>query len=108
MYGVMAYSVAERRAEMAIRIALGARGAQVRRLVIGQGLRLVMIGAAIGIVAGANLTRLLSSLLFGLSPFDAAAYAGMFLFLFTVALVATWLPARRATTVDPMIVLRSN
>jgi predicted permease len=108
LYGVMAYSVAERRAEMAIRIALGARGTQVQGLVMRQGLRLVIIGAALGILAGASLTRLLSSLLFGLSPFDAAAYAGVLVFLFTVALVATWLPARRVTTIDPIIVLRSN
>jgi predicted permease len=108
LYGVMSYSVAERRAEMAIRMALGATGIQVQALVIRQGLRLVLIGASLGILAGANIARLVSSLLFGLNPFDAVAYGAVLLFLLAVAFVASWLPARRATTIDPISLLRSN
>ena len=108
LYGVMACTVAERTGEIAIRIALGANHLRVQGLVIRQGLRLVLIGTVIGIVAGANVAGLFSSLLFGISPFDPLAYTGVSAFLFAVALLATWLPARRASSVDPMMALRSN
>jgi predicted permease len=106
LYGVMAYSVAQRTREIGIRMALGAGRRHVLRLVLGQGLRLVGIGVALGVACGAAVSRLLSSLLFGLSPFDPIAYVGVSLFLIAVALVAGYLPARRGAMVDPMVALR--
>jgi macrolide transport system ATP-binding/permease protein len=106
IYGVMAYSVSQRTREIGIRMALGADRSNVVRLVLGQGLRLVGLGALLGLAGGVAVSRLLSSLLFGLSPFDPLAYAGVLFFLLLVALLAIFLPARRAATVDPMIALR--
>ena len=106
IYGVMAYSVNHRTREIGIRMALGASYRDVLRLIVGQGLRLVTIGVALGLAGGAALSRLLSSMLFGLSPFDPFAYVCVSLFLVTVALAATYLPAWRASKVDPMVALR--
>jgi putative ABC transport system permease protein len=106
LYGVMAYSVVQRRREIGIRMALGAQQRNVLGIVFGQGLRLVGIGAALGVAGGAAVSRVLRSLLFGLSPFDPIAYVCVSLFLVAVALLACYLPARRATKVDPLTALR--
>jgi putative ABC transport system permease protein len=106
IYGVIAYSVAQRRGEIGIRIALGARTSDVLRLVIGEGLILVGAGVATGLVAAAAASRLLASLLYGISPHDPLIFAGTALALAAVALAATWLPARRAARIDPIVSLR--
>jgi putative ABC transport system permease protein len=106
IYGVIAYSVGQRTHEFGIRIALGAQTRDVLGLVMGQGLRMTLIGVAVGLAAAAGLTNLMESLLFGTRPTDPATYLGVALLLLMVALVACWLPARRATRVDPMVALR--
>ena len=106
VYGVMSYSVSQRTREIGIRMALGANRRDVLRLITGQGLRLVCLGAALGIAGGAAVSRLLVSLLFGLSPLDPIAYISVALLLVLIALSATYLPARRAASVDPLEALR--
>jgi putative ABC transport system permease protein len=106
IHGVLAYSVTQRTQEIGIRMALGADRSQVLRVVLGQALGMVGIGLAVGIAASIGLTRLMSSLLYGVSPIDPRTYIGMSLLLATVAMVASYLPARRATRVDPLVALR--
>jgi predicted permease len=108
IYGVMAYTTTQRRHEIGIRLALGARGADVLRLVVGQGMRLVLIGLAAGLFGAWVLSRALASQLFGITAQDPVTYVTVALLLGAVALAATWLPARRATRVDPMISLRAD
>jgi putative ABC transport system permease protein len=106
IFGVMAQTVAQRTHEIGIRMALGAGRGQVLSLVLGRGMAVVMAGIAIGIVASVALTRLMQSLLFGVAPTDALTFAAVPLVLALVAMFAAWLPARRATAVDPIIALR--
>jgi putative ABC transport system permease protein len=106
IYGVLSGSVTERTREIGIRIALGAQLRDVFQLVIGHGLRLTLIGVAVGLAGAFAVTRLMSSLLFGVSATDPATFIGGALLLTSVALVASYVPARRATRVDPLIALR--
>ena len=107
-YGVLSYMVTERRREIGIRMALGADRASVMRMVLSQGLRLTLVGVAVGLAGAFALNRVLASLLFGVRPSDPATIASVVALIGTVALVACYLPARRATRVDPMIVLREE
>jgi ABC-type antimicrobial peptide transport system permease subunit len=106
IYGLMAYSVEQRTQEIGIRLALGARASQVKNMVVFQGMRLAIVGVVIGLGASFWLARFISSLLFGVTPRDPLVFAGVPALLTAVALVAVWLPARRASRVDPMIALR--
>jgi putative ABC transport system permease protein len=106
IYGVISYSVAQRTRELGIRIALGARGQDVLRLVMGQAMMLVTLGAVIGLGGAFALTRLLKKFLFDVNASDPMTFGAVAFLLALVALLASYLPARRATKVDPLVALR--
>jgi ABC-type antimicrobial peptide transport system permease subunit len=108
LYGVLAYSVAQRTSEIGVRLALGAAPAQMERYVVGGALRLAFVGVAAGLAVAVAVTRVLQSLLFGVSPTDPLSYLAAAGLLAAVAALAAWLPARRAARVDPMVALRSE
>jgi len=106
IYGVMAYLVTQRTQEIGVRMALGAQKRDVLKLVVGKGMALAVIGTAIGLVASVALTRLMRSLLFEVTPTDWLTFVITSFVLLSVALLACYLPARRATKVDPLTALR--
>jgi putative ABC transport system permease protein len=106
IYGLMSYSITERTHEIGIRMALGAQTSDVLRMVLGQGLKLIIVGVALGLAGAFALTRIMTSLLFGVRAVDPLTYAVVSVLLAVVALLACYIPARRATRTDPMIALR--
>ena len=108
LYGVLSYVVSERTREIGVRLALGAQVGSVRRMVVAQGARVIAIGVVVGLAVAAMATRALGSLLFGVEPYDAATFAGTVVVMLVIGLLATYLPARRASNVDPIVSLRGD
>jgi ABC-type antimicrobial peptide transport system permease subunit len=106
LYGVMSFIVSQRIREIGVRVALGAQSADVIRLFLKQGMKLTAIGVVFGLLGAVAISRLLAAVLIDLSPFDPLAFGGVAVFLSAVALLACYLPARRATKADPLTVLR--
>jgi predicted permease len=108
IYGVISYAVSQRTREIGVRMALGAERGSVSRMVVRQGLMLAAVGVGVGLVVALGLTRLMASLLFGVEPIDPPTYGAVSLALTAVAVIASWLPARRAASVDPAVTLRQE
>jgi ABC-type antimicrobial peptide transport system permease subunit len=108
LYGVLAVIVGQRRREIGVRLALGATPRAVVRMLLGEGARIAAVGVVLGLAGAFALTRVLQSLLYGISSTDAATFTAAAVFVAAVALVATWMPARRAARVDPRTALASE
>ena len=108
IYGVISYAVSQRTREIGIRLALGAQRGELKRMFVRSGLILTGTGMAIGLAAAAGLTRLMSSLLFGISPLDPATYVVVPILLVTATVLASYVPARRAAAVDPVEALKAE
>jgi putative ABC transport system permease protein len=108
IYGVLSGGVAERTREIGVRSALGASPGSILRLIVWQGIMLTLYGATVGLIAAAAGTRALETLLFGISHFDVITYLGMLLLLFAVSGASCWLPAWRASRIDPVLTLRAE
>jgi putative ABC transport system permease protein len=106
IYGVMSFSVSQRRQEIGLRLALGAQRTNVRGMILGQALKLTLIGVGLGLAGAFVLARFLASLLFGIGSYDPVTFLGVVLLLIGVALLASYIPARRAMRVDPVVSLR--
>jgi putative ABC transport system permease protein len=106
IYGVISYTVSQRKREIGIRLALGAQGGDVLQMILKQGAKMAMVGVAIGIGAAFALTRLMTNLLFGVTAHDPMTFAVVAALLILVALLACYIPARRAMLVDPIVALR--
>ena len=107
-FGIVSYLVARRRSEIGVRMALGARAADVAGLVVREGLIVAGVGGAVGLLAAAGVTRWMESILFEVSPLDPATFAGVSAVLLATVLAATWIPARRAARIDPATALRGS
>lgn len=108
LYGVIAYSVTQRTREIGVRLALGADGLSVKRLVVGGGMRLAMLGVVIGVVAAVASTRALAHLLYGVNPADPGTFVAIVVLVLGIAFAAAWVPARRATRIAPTDALRAE
>lgn len=108
IYGLMAYAVAQRRREIGVRMALGATRRDVLRLVLTRAFRIVLAGLMVGLAGAAGVTRVLQTFLFGVTPTDPLVFTIVTLLLLAVGLMAAWLPARRATRIDPWKALRTE
>jgi putative ABC transport system permease protein len=108
LYGVLAYFVTQRRREIGVRVALGADAARVQGMVVGHGLWLAAAGIVVGLIGAAMLTRFMRSVLYGVEATDPVTFAGVAAVLLAVAFLASWIPARRAARVDPLIAMRAE
>jgi putative ABC transport system permease protein len=108
LYGVLAYAVSQRTQEIGLRMAIGAQHTDILRMVLGGGMKLAAVGVGVGLLAALSLSRYLATMLFGVTPFDAVSYSATVAVLLTVSLLACYVPARRATNVDPLVALRSE
>ena len=106
IYGVISYLVGQRTHEIGIRVALGASRNDVLRMVLGDGMSIALVGAGVGLAAALGLTRLIAKMIYGVSAMDPLTFGGVAILLISVALLACYIPARRAMSVDPIVILR--